>query len=116
MGYLGNNSTLTGTQNNVRISATATADQTDFTVGGGYQIAGYGSITGALNPIVTDVNVRLAIPHLPTFLPHGVAEHPGLHNVPLRIAVENGIIAAAIWIVITAWALISKTNNEPLYR
>ena len=38
MGYLGNNSTLTGTQNNVRISATATADQTDFTVGGGYQI------------------------------------------------------------------------------
>ena len=38
MGYLGNNSTLTGTQNNVRISATATADQTDFTVGGGYGI------------------------------------------------------------------------------
>ena len=38
MGYLGNNSTLTGTQNNVRISATATADQTDFTVGGGYQV------------------------------------------------------------------------------
>ena len=85
-------------------------------IGGGYQIAGYGSITGALNPIVTDVNVRLAIPHLPTFLPHGVAEHPGLHNGPLRRAVENGIIAAAIWIVITAWALISKTNNEPLYR
>jgi len=85
-------------------------------VGGGYQIAGYGSITAALNPIVTDVGVRLAIPHLPTFLPHGVAEHPGLHNVPLRIAVENGIIAAGIWVVITGWALISKNDKQPLYR
>ena len=85
-------------------------------IGGGYQIAGYGSIASAFNPIVTDVGVRLAIPHLPTFLPHGVAEHPGLHNVPLRIAVENGIIAAGIWIVITGWALISKDNAQPLYR
>ena len=85
-------------------------------IGGGYQIAGYGSIASAFNPIVTDVGVRLAIPHLPTFLPHGVAEHPGLHNVPLRIAVENGVIAAGIWVAITGWALISKDNAQPLYR
>ena len=85
-------------------------------IGGGYQIAGYGSITAAFNPMVTDVGVRLAIPHLPTFLPHGVAEHPGLHNVPLRIAVENGIIAAGIWIAITGWALIPRDGSQPLHR
>jgi len=35
-----------------------------------------------------------------------VAEHPGLHNVPLRIAVENGIIAAIIWLGVTGKALL----------
>jgi hypothetical protein len=85
-------------------------------VGGGYQIAGYGSITAAFNPMVTDVGVRLAIPHLPTFLPHGVAEHPGLHNVPLRIAIENGVIAAGIWVGITGWALVSRDSGQPLHR
>jgi hypothetical protein len=75
-------------------------------MGHGYQIAGYGSITSVLNPIVTDVGVRLAVPHIPTFLPSGVAAHPGLHNVPLRIAVESGIIAAGIWVLITGYALL----------
>ena len=74
-------------------------------MGHGYQIAGYGSITSVLNPIVTDVGVRLAVPHIPTFLPSGVAAPPGLHNVPLRIAVESGVIAAAIWVLITGFAL-----------
>jgi hypothetical protein len=85
-------------------------------IGAGYQIAGYGSITGALNPIVTDVGIRLAVPHLPSFLPYGVAEHPGLHSVPLRIAVENGIIAAGIWVAITAWALVPRAQVQPIYR
>ena len=85
-------------------------------VGGGYQVAGYGSITAALNPVVTDVGVRLAIPHLPSFLPHGVAEHPGLHNVPLRIAIENGLIAAGIWVGITGWAIRPWVNGETLHR
>ena len=75
-------------------------------MGDGYQIAGYGSIAGAFNPIVANVGDRLAVPHIPTFLPSGVAEHPGLHNVPLRIAMESGIIAAAIWVLITGWALL----------
>ena len=85
-------------------------------IGGGYQIAGYGSIASAFNPVVTDVGVRLAIPHLPSVLPHGVAEHPGLHNVPLRIAIENGIIAAGIWVGITGWALVSRDSGQPLHR
>jgi hypothetical protein len=85
-------------------------------MGDGYQIAGYGSITGALNPIVANVGDRLAVPHIPTFLPSGVAEHPGLHNVPLRIAVESGIIAAGIWVVMTVWALMPKASGQPFHR
>lgn len=38
MGYLGNQSTFTGSQNNKRISSIATAGQTLFTVAGGYNI------------------------------------------------------------------------------
>ena len=38
MGYLGNNSTLTGTQNQKQVTITATADQTDFTIAGGYGV------------------------------------------------------------------------------
>tara|TARA_S200002703_G_scaffold142794_1_gene135380 strand:- start:382 stop:975 length:594 start_codon:yes stop_codon:yes gene_type:complete len=38
MAYLGNQLTITGTQNNKRLSTTATASQTDFTVAGGYAI------------------------------------------------------------------------------
>ncbi len=73
--------------------------------GSGYRVAGYGSITAAAHAAQTDIGVRLAVPHIPSFLPNGVAEHPGLHNVPLRIAVENGLLAAGLWIVITGWAL-----------
>jgi len=71
----------------------------------GFRIAGYNSLAGAVAPVSHDVLVRLQVPHIPSFLPRGVAEHPGLHNVPLRIAVENGIQAAALWIGITLWAL-----------
>ena len=42
---------------------------------------------------------------LASFLPTGIAEHPGLHPVPLRIAVENGILAALVWIGVTGYAL-----------
>lgn len=73
--------------------------------GSGYRVAGYGSITSAAHAAQTDIGARLAVPHLPSFLPSGVAEHPGLHNVPLRIAVENGVLAAALWILITGVAL-----------
>ena len=38
MGYIGNNSTLTGTQNQKQVTITATADQTDFTIAGGYGV------------------------------------------------------------------------------
>ncbi len=78
----------------------------------GYTLAGYNSLAGVVNVLPNDVGVRLAIPHIPTFLPSGVAEHPGLHNVPLRIAVENGILAAVIWVVITGWALWPRIKND----
>jgi len=71
-----------------------------------YAVAGVDSFAGVVHSVQVDVGSRLAIPHLPTFLPSGVAEHPGLHNVPLRIAVENGLVAAVIWVLITGWALL----------
>ena len=38
MGYLGSNASFTGTQNNKRVTVTATQGQTLFTVSGGYAI------------------------------------------------------------------------------
>ena len=78
---------------------------------GGYAVAGYDSIASAAYAANTDIGVRLAVPHLPSFLPSGVAEHPGLHNVPLRIAVESGLVAAGVWVGITLFALIRKPFN-----
>ena len=75
---------------------------------GGYQIAGYGSFTSAATIAREHVNERLAVPHIPSILPSGVAEHPGLHNVPLRISVENGLLAAGIWVGVTLWALTKR--------
>jgi uncharacterized membrane protein len=71
----------------------------------GYAVAGYDSAGGALRAAERHVNSRLAVPHIPSFLPGGVAEHPGLHNVPLRIAVESGVVAAILWVGVTGWAL-----------
>ena len=71
----------------------------------GYTVAGYDSAGGAFRAAERHVNGRLAIPHIPSFLPSGVAEHPGLHNVPLRIAVESGVAAAILWVGVTGWAL-----------
>ncbi len=78
----------------------------------GYALAGINSFAGVANAVTADVGSRLAVPHLPTFLPSGVAEHPGLHNVPLRIAVENGLIAAGLWVLITGWALWPRVHNN----
>jgi len=72
----------------------------------GYAVASYDSVGAAFHAAERGVNGRLAIPHIPSFLPSGVAEHPGLHNVPLRIAVESGIVAAALWVGITGLALV----------
>lgn len=45
-------------------------------------------------------------PLWPSLLPRGPAgTFIGLHNIPLRMAYEQGIIAAATWIALTAWAL-----------
>ncbi len=70
-----------------------------------YHVAGFASVGEAMHGVSGDIGTRLAMPHLPSLLPRGVAEHPGLHNVPLRIAYENGIVAAVMWLAVTGWAL-----------
>ncbi len=82
----------------------------------GYAIAGIDSFAAVVHAVNVDVGNRLAVPHIPTFLPSGVAEHPGLHNVPLRIAVENGIAAATLWLGITLWALWPRRSNPSPYK
>ncbi len=74
----------------------------------GYKVAGFDGFANAASTANADIGARLAIPHLPSILPSGVAEHPGLHNVPLRMSVESGLIAAAMWIGITVWALVRR--------
>jgi len=84
-----------------------------------YALSGFDSFASLLHPLSNgQVQARLAMPHLPSILPYGVAEHPGLHNVPLRIAVENGILAALVWLAITGWALwprkgVKQAASEP---
>ncbi len=58
------------------------------------------------------VTGRLAVPHIPSFLPTGIAEHPGLHTVPVRIAVENGILAAVAWVGVTVFALFPRHHGN----
>ena len=71
-----------------------------------YQIAGYSTFNKAIfENIVNDINIRWTIPAWPDLFPHGVVEHSGLHNVPLRMAREAGIVAAAAWLILSAWAL-----------
>ena len=71
----------------------------------GYRVSTLDSFAAVAHAVNGEVQARMAVPHLPSVLPHGVADHPGLHNVPLRMAVESGILAAAVWLGITAWAL-----------
>ena len=77
-----------------------------------YTIAGYDSLASIIYTAQADVGTRLAVPHIPSFLPRGVAEHSGLHNVPLRIAVESGIGGALLWVAITAWALGRRSSDQ----
>ena len=71
-----------------------------------YQIAGYTTFNKAIfGGIVDDINVRWTVPAWPDLFPHGIVEHPGLHNVPLRMAREAGIVAASAWLILSAWAL-----------
>ncbi len=84
-----------------------------------YGLAGLDSVGAMLSPY-DEIAARLAMPHLPSPLPRGVAEHPGLHNVPLRIAYENGILAALVWLGVTGKALWTgrrqQLGGEPVVR
>ena len=58
-----------------------------------------------------DIAIRLSFPDAPDLLPHGLVEHPGLHNVPLRMSREAGSITAAIWVAVSVWALTRKRGS-----
>ena len=64
-----------------------------------------------LESVINDIGVRWEVPAWPDLFPHGVVEHLGLHNVPLRMAREAGIVAAAGWLILSAWALIRYRNT-----
>ncbi len=71
-----------------------------------FVVAGFDSVGALVTPLQNgEIGSRLAVPHIPSLLPTGIAEHPGLHNVPMRIAVENGILAALVWVGVTSYAL-----------
>jgi hypothetical protein len=55
--------------------------------------------------VLSEIGVRLSPAGWPNLLPYGLAETDGLHNVPMRIAAEYGIIAAVTWVSLTVWAL-----------
>jgi type IV secretory pathway VirB2 component (pilin) len=64
--------------------------------------------------VTNDIGVRWEVPAWPDLFPHGVVEHLGLHNVPLRMAREAGIVAAAGWLILSAWAL-TRCRNTPAW-
>tara|TARA_R110002020_G_scaffold259068_4_gene472937 strand:- start:10102 stop:11097 length:996 start_codon:yes stop_codon:yes gene_type:complete len=64
--------------------------------------------------MLSQLEVRLAIPDWPNILPYGIAETDGLHNVPLRMAAEWGIISAVVWVGLTVWGL-SRMRFSPAW-
>jgi hypothetical protein len=76
-------------------------------------LAGYNNLGHGLS-IWSDIQVRLSSPGWPNLLPYGLAETNGLHNVPMRIAAESGVIAAAIWVGLTGWAL-TRQRYSPVW-
>ena len=52
----------------------------------GYRVSTLDSFAAVIHTVNGEARARMAVPHIPSILPHGVAEHPGLHNVPLRMA------------------------------
>jgi hypothetical protein len=70
--------------------------------------------TITLESVINDIGVRWEVPAWPDLFPHGVVEHLGLHNVPMRMAREAGIVAAAAWLILSVWAL-TRCPNTPAW-
>ena len=72
---------------------------------------------------VADLRNRFSVPSdesgkalLPSFVPRGPAgPFLGLHNVPLRMAYEQGILAVVVWIALTGWALWRSPRGTPAW-
>jgi hypothetical protein len=77
------------------------------------EIAGVSNF-GHLSAGISDILVRLNPVGWPNLLPYGLAETSGLHNVPMRIAAEYGVIAAVIWVTLTIWAL-TRMRGTPAW-
>ncbi|MGI0011848.1 MAG: hypothetical protein ACREBU_00180 [Nitrososphaera sp.] len=56
----------------------------------------------------TDIWHRLGISHPLSLIPHGSIRTDDMHNVPVRMAAEFGILAAFAWTAITAYGLIRR--------
>jgi hypothetical protein len=67
-------------------------------------VASFNSISYA-QVVAENVAVRLSAPDWPNLLPYGIAETNGLHNVPMRMAAESGVISAVVWVSLSVWAL-----------
>jgi hypothetical protein len=61
--------------------------------------------TGEGSRLLSQIKVRLGTTGWPNLLPYGVAETDGLHNVPMRMAAESGILSAMVWVFLSGWAL-----------
>ena len=80
-----------------------------------FQVSNYTAMhTITAERVIDDIGIRWAVPAWPDLFPHGVVEHLGLHNVPLRMAREAGIVAAAAWLILSAWAL-TRCRNTPAW-
>ena len=57
---------------------------------------------------LNDLVIRWEMTDTPSILPKGVTHSYGLHALVQRIAVELGILAAIVWVSITAYSLLQK--------
>ena len=57
---------------------------------------------------LNDLVIRWEMTDIPSIFPKGVTHSYGLHALVQRIAVELGILAAIVWVSITAYSLLQK--------
>jgi hypothetical protein len=81
---------------------------------------GHASVWHRVAPstLTQDMIKRLPTHELPEIRPKGFSDsdvYGGIHNVPFRMSVESGILAALAWVAITLWALWSRSYDDPVW-